>query len=77
MITARKTGYFTILVVESNRELCKNHIKNDVNENFSRNSCLKTIEFQVLETFKKKQNKINGAYFFAVLGNRSRSSPEP
>ena len=45
-----------------NRESNKNHYKNNLTENFSKNSYSKTIKFQLFTTFKNKI-EIEGVLF--------------
>ena len=51
-------GYSLTEIFTSHRESSKNHKNNNLNENFSRNSYVKTIEFQLFRTFSKTQNQI-------------------
>ena len=46
-------GYSLTKIFTSNRESSKNHKKNNLTENFSQNSHVKTIEFQLFGTFSK------------------------
>ena len=61
-------GYSLIKIFTSNRESSKNHKKNNLTENFCRNSYVKTIEFQLFGTFSKNaKSNLRGDIFSPFL----------
>ena len=58
------SGYCLTDIFTSNRDSSKDYKKNNLTENFCRNSYVKTIEFQLFGTFSKNaKSNLRGDFF--------------